>query len=198
MPKMPKTAEFYPDGQKKAENEHAWLQRFLSRSSNSIWSKINREKALTMIASGEMKPAGLDAIEHAKKNGRWDAAYDSPCGANVPSDFQAALDTNYRPQHSSRLLTGRTAMRSFGEFKRGKERRLAFGRLSSLSECWREKRRFIPDRCRLSRCYRPCSRNPQRCKPGTVGRPDVKHQSDTIRNAPCWPECFLTRNPSNT
>lgn len=84
------------DGQKRPESEQAWLQRFLSRSSKSMWSKINREKALALIASGEMKAAGLEAIENAKENGRWDAAYDSPSGATVPSDFQAALGANPR------------------------------------------------------------------------------------------------------
>jgi uncharacterized protein YdeI (YjbR/CyaY-like superfamily) len=84
------------DGQKMPENEEAWLQRFVSRSNKSIRSKINREKALALIASGEMKAAGLEAIENAKKNGRWDAAYDSPSGATVPADFQKALDANPR------------------------------------------------------------------------------------------------------
>jgi len=84
------------DGQKKPENDQTWLQKFVSRSSRSIWSKINREKALALIASGEMKAAGREAIENAKKNGRWDAAYDSPSGATVPGDFQAALDSNPR------------------------------------------------------------------------------------------------------
>ena len=84
------------DGQKKPESEQAWLQRFVARSSKSVWSKINRKNALALIASGEMKAAGLEAIENAKKNGRWDAAYDSPRGATVPIDFQAALDTNPR------------------------------------------------------------------------------------------------------
>jgi uncharacterized protein YdeI (YjbR/CyaY-like superfamily) len=40
--------------------------------------------------------AGLKAIEVAKKNGRWEAAYDSPSGATVPDDLQAALDGNAR------------------------------------------------------------------------------------------------------
>ena len=82
------------DGQKKPESDAAWLQRFLPRGSKSLWSKINREKALALIASGEMKPAGLDAIENAKKNGQWEAAYDSPSRASVPDDFQAALNAN--------------------------------------------------------------------------------------------------------
>jgi uncharacterized protein YdeI (YjbR/CyaY-like superfamily) len=82
------------DGQKRPESGEAWLQRFLPRSNRSIWSKINREKAIELIKNGEMKAAGLEAIENAKKNGRWEAAYDSPSGATVPADFQAALDAN--------------------------------------------------------------------------------------------------------
>jgi uncharacterized protein YdeI (YjbR/CyaY-like superfamily) len=84
------------DGQKRPENERTWLQRFVPRSTRSIWSKINREKVVALISSGEMKAAGLEAIENAKKNGRWDAAYDSPSGATVPADFQKALDAHPR------------------------------------------------------------------------------------------------------
>lgn len=82
------------DGQKRADSEQAWLQRFLPRSDRSVWSRINREKAQTLIASGRMQPAGQAAIEVAKKNGNWDAAYESPKAATVPSDFQVALDAN--------------------------------------------------------------------------------------------------------
>jgi uncharacterized protein YdeI (YjbR/CyaY-like superfamily) len=84
------------DGQKRPESEHSWLQRFVSRSSRSIWSKINRERARALIANGEMNAAGLEAIQNAKRNGRWEAAYDSPSGAAVPADFQAALDSSQR------------------------------------------------------------------------------------------------------
>ncbi len=82
------------DGQKRPESEDFWLQRFLPRSEKSLWSKINRAKALTLIANGEMESAGMEAIEDAKADGRWDAAYDSPSGATVPDDFQAALESN--------------------------------------------------------------------------------------------------------
>src|SRR5580698_7204601 len=84
------------DGQKKPENEETWLQKFSVRSPRSVWSKINREKALALIASGEMKPAGLEAIENAKQNGQWEKAYDSFSGATIPEDFQAALNANPR------------------------------------------------------------------------------------------------------
>ena len=66
----------------------------MPRSPGSLWSKINRDKALALIATGEMKPAGLAAIEKAKQAGRWDTAYDSPGRATVPGDLQAALDAN--------------------------------------------------------------------------------------------------------
>ena len=84
------------DGQKCGESDEAWLQRFLPRSAKSIWSKINREKSDALIATGQMKAAGLEAVERARKDGRWKAAYDSPKGAKVPEDFQAALDKNPR------------------------------------------------------------------------------------------------------
>lgn len=82
------------DGQKKSAGENAWLQKFTPRTKKSIWSKVNRQKALALIKDSRMKSAGLQKIERAKKDGRWDAAYDSPSGTTVPSDFQAALDGN--------------------------------------------------------------------------------------------------------
>jgi len=77
------------DGQKLGESEQAWLQRFLPRSARSIWSRINREKAQALIASGRMQAAGHAAIDVAKKNGNWDAAYESPKAAAAPPDFRA-------------------------------------------------------------------------------------------------------------
>jgi uncharacterized protein YdeI (YjbR/CyaY-like superfamily) len=53
-----------------------------------------------------MKAAGLEAVEAAKKCGRWDAAYDSPKGAQVPEDFQAALDANPRAREFFQTLDG--------------------------------------------------------------------------------------------
>jgi len=84
------------DAQKLPEDETAWLQRFMPRRPRSIWSKVNREKVKALIASGEMRPAGLEEIERAKKDGRWDDAYDSPSGATVPHDFEKELEEHPR------------------------------------------------------------------------------------------------------
>ena len=37
------------DGQKKSHNEQFWLQKFTRRSDKSVWSKVNRDKALALI-----------------------------------------------------------------------------------------------------------------------------------------------------
>ncbi|MDB5805712.1 MAG: bacteriocin-protection protein [Betaproteobacteria bacterium] len=84
------------DGQKQAHSEQFWLQKFTPRSNKSIWSKINRDKALALIKAGKMKAAGLHEVERAKSDGRWDAAYDAASKATIPGDFQSALDGNAR------------------------------------------------------------------------------------------------------
>jgi uncharacterized protein YdeI (YjbR/CyaY-like superfamily) len=92
------------DAQKKGESEHAWLQRFTPRRPKSIWSKVNREKSTALIEAGRMQSAGLQQVERAKQDGRWDAAYDSPGNAEVPDDLQAALDRNARANAFFRTL----------------------------------------------------------------------------------------------
>jgi uncharacterized protein YdeI (YjbR/CyaY-like superfamily) len=94
------------DGQKRGDSDQAWLQRFLPRSANSIWSKINRDKAVALTASGRMNAAGLEAVEAAKKAGRWDAAYDSPKAAKIPEDFEAAMNARPRAKKFFQSLDG--------------------------------------------------------------------------------------------
>jgi uncharacterized protein YdeI (YjbR/CyaY-like superfamily) len=84
------------DGQKGAIDDWWWLQRFTPRGPRSPWSKINRDKALALIASGAMKAPGLAEVERAKRDGRWDAAYASQSRAVVPPDLAAALAANRR------------------------------------------------------------------------------------------------------
>jgi uncharacterized protein YdeI (YjbR/CyaY-like superfamily) len=95
------------DGQKQTHSEQFWLQKFTRRSDKSIWSKINKDKALALIKTGKMKPAGLQEVERAKSDGRWDAAYDSASKATVPYDFQSALDNNTRAKKFFETLDGR-------------------------------------------------------------------------------------------
>lgn len=82
------------DGQRLSFDEKYYLQKYTPRRPKSIWSKINVEKVGRLIKSGEMKPAGLKAIEAAKADGRWAKAYDGQKNMAVPEDFQAALKKN--------------------------------------------------------------------------------------------------------
>jgi uncharacterized protein YdeI (YjbR/CyaY-like superfamily) len=86
------------DGQAKPYDAHAWLRKFTPRGARSVWSKINRDKALGLIERGEMQAPGLAEVERAQRDGRWDAAYDSPRTAAVPEDLSVALARNRRAQ----------------------------------------------------------------------------------------------------
>ena len=94
------------DGQKKPDDESYWLQRFTPRTGKSIWSKINREKALALIASRRMRAAGRKEIERAKADGRWEGAYDGARTSTVPADLQAALDRNKKAKAFFATLDG--------------------------------------------------------------------------------------------
>jgi uncharacterized protein YdeI (YjbR/CyaY-like superfamily) len=84
------------DGQKRAGGEHDWLQRFTPRGKRSIWSQVNRQKALALVAAGKMMPPGRAEIERAKRDGRWDCAYESQANATIPADLAAAFADNAR------------------------------------------------------------------------------------------------------
>lgn len=77
------------DGQKKTFDEKSWLQKFTPRRSKSIWSKRNKIKVGKLIEEKRMQPSGLKEMENAKKDGRWDKAYDSPGKMEIPADFLA-------------------------------------------------------------------------------------------------------------
>ena len=95
------------DGQKGRFDEAWWLQKFTPRGPRSMWSKINREKAIALIAVGKMMPSGLAEVERAKKDGRWDRAYESQSRASVPEDLELALAKNPRAKKFFAALDSR-------------------------------------------------------------------------------------------
>ena len=82
------------DGQLDSFDDDYWLIRFTPRQSTSKWSEKNRTRALELVKLRRMKPPGLNEIERAKKDGRWDAAYAPQSTAQVPDDLRAALARN--------------------------------------------------------------------------------------------------------
>lgn len=82
------------DGQLKKYDENSWIQRFTPRRNKSIWSKQNVERAEKLIKLGKMEPPGLQAINLAKSDGRWNKAYDSHVNMTFPEEFLKELSKN--------------------------------------------------------------------------------------------------------
>lgn len=80
------------DGQKNKYDDTSWLQRFTPRRPKSVWSKRNREHVERLIQEKRMTPAGLAKVDAAKKDGRWDEAYDAQSTMAVPRDFLSELE----------------------------------------------------------------------------------------------------------
>ena len=79
------------DGKLKSVDDEKYVIRYSPRKNKSLWSKINKDKAESLIAQGRMTDAGLAKIEAARKNGLWDRAYTSRRGDEMPPDLEAAL-----------------------------------------------------------------------------------------------------------
>ncbi|WP_067499932.1 YdeI family protein [Actinoplanes sp. TFC3] len=79
------------DGQaRKRDEQSSWI-RFTPRRPRSIWSQRNVAHVARLEAQGRMLPPGRAAVEAAKADGRWDAAYAPPSEAEVPADLLAAI-----------------------------------------------------------------------------------------------------------
>lgn len=84
------------DGRRERMDDRRFLQRFTPRRARSRWSRINREKAEGLIESGLMQPAGLNEVDKARGDGRWERAYESQRVAAVPEDLRRELDASPR------------------------------------------------------------------------------------------------------
>jgi uncharacterized protein YdeI (YjbR/CyaY-like superfamily) len=62
------------DGIKKRVDGDHYAYRFSPRRPDSRWSQINRRRAEALLAARRMAPAGLAAVEEARRRGTWAAA----------------------------------------------------------------------------------------------------------------------------
>ena len=79
------------DGQLKKFDDRSYLHKFTPRGARSVWSRSNRKHVERLTKESRMRPAGLAAVAAAKKDGRWDKAYDSSSNMKMPMDFLKAL-----------------------------------------------------------------------------------------------------------
>lgn len=79
------------DGRTGQRDERTFRVWFGARRPKSVWSLRNVGIVERLIAEGRMAPAGLAAVEAAKADGRWAAAYGGSRTIEVPSDLADAL-----------------------------------------------------------------------------------------------------------
>lgn len=94
------------DARRRGCDESFFLQRFTPRGPRSKWSQVNRDKAERLIAAGRMREAGLTAVQGARNDGRWDAAYEPQSRATVPDDLRQALEAEPVARAFFQTLTG--------------------------------------------------------------------------------------------
>ena len=74
----------------KLDDERSMLY-FAPRKPGSNWSKPNKDRVARLLEAGLMRPAGLEKVEAAKRDGTW-TALDGVEALEIPEDLGRALD----------------------------------------------------------------------------------------------------------
>jgi uncharacterized protein YdeI (YjbR/CyaY-like superfamily) len=93
------------DGQARKRDEGSSWRRLTPRRPRSVWSQRNVANVARLEAAGLMLPAGRAAVDAAKADGRWAAAYAPPSEAEVPADLRAAIAADPAAQAMFDVLT---------------------------------------------------------------------------------------------
>lgn len=81
---------------RKLDTERSML-KFTPRKPKSVWSRLNKIRVEKLINEKRMMPAGLAAIELAKKNGSWhtlSASDEAAAGNKVPPELEKLFSRN--------------------------------------------------------------------------------------------------------
>ncbi len=93
------------DGQGRRRDAESSFQRMTRRGARSVWSARNVDRIGRLEAAGRMAPAGCAAVDAAKADGRWEAAYSGAADAEMPQDLAAAIAAEPRAQAMFDVLT---------------------------------------------------------------------------------------------
>jgi uncharacterized protein YdeI (YjbR/CyaY-like superfamily) len=74
------------DSKAKPLDEEKFMQFFSKRKTNSVWSKVNKEKIERLTKEGLMTKAGFETVEIAKQNGSW-SILDEAESLLIPDDL---------------------------------------------------------------------------------------------------------------
>lgn len=93
------------DGQARKRDGETSLIRYTPRGPRSSWSQRNVDHVARLELAGRMLPAGLAAVEAARADGRFHAAYAPQSEAEMPLDLLGAIAANPAAQAMFEVLT---------------------------------------------------------------------------------------------
>jgi len=130
------------DGQLDKYDERSWLIRFTPRKPGSKWSQVNRTRALELIAEGRMAALGVEEVEAAKADGRWDAAMRLPARLRCRRTCKRRSTPTRRLLRFSQRLRVPIATPSYTGLARSNWRKRVGAKLQNSSPCWNAARLF--------------------------------------------------------
>lgn len=136
------------DGQALSRDEATSLQRFTPRRPRSRWSAKNVRQVDQLEADGLMRPAGRAAVEQARADGRWEAAYEGPANAVVPEDLAAAIAANPQAQAMFEVLTSQNRYALIFRLGAVKTARTRQRKIAEFAEMLARGETFYPQRRR--------------------------------------------------
>jgi uncharacterized protein YdeI (YjbR/CyaY-like superfamily) len=93
------------DGQSGKRDEESFTIRITPRRPRSMWSQRNVELVEQLEEQRRMRPPGRAAVDAAKADGRWAAAYARSSEAEVPEDLLSAIAAEPEAQRMFDVLT---------------------------------------------------------------------------------------------
>ncbi|MEO6414091.1 MAG: YdeI/OmpD-associated family protein [Pedococcus sp.] len=93
------------DGQSGKRDEDSYTVRITPRRPKGSWSQRNVALVATLEEQGRMTDAGRAAVEAARADGRWDAAYAGPATRQTPDDLATAISAEPDAQAMFDVLT---------------------------------------------------------------------------------------------
>ncbi|WP_125610171.1 YdeI/OmpD-associated family protein [Specibacter cremeus] len=93
------------DGVIGRRDDGSYVTRFTPRTRTSKWSRNNVTNIERLSGAGRLEPAGQAAVDAARADGRWEAAYAAQSDAELPADLAAAIAANPAAQAMFDVLT---------------------------------------------------------------------------------------------
>lgn len=103
------------DGQIQSLDDNTYKKYFARRKRQSKWSARNKELALMLMEKGLMTQQGLEAIEHAKKNGFWEQAKRIPIDDEQVQMFKEIIQP-YENAYSNLQAMSLSVQRTYTAF----------------------------------------------------------------------------------